>query len=116
MKKILITLLALFAILSLVLLFWPFAEWSDVMSVILRLVPAFSIQMLLCIVCGLTFVTITPVLITGGVATWGTYLYFTSSHWNNATIGGLIADYISPFIICTIVLLVYTRIKKKQIR
>ena len=114
MKKTVNILLVVAVIVPVVLLFWPFAMWNDVMSVILRVIPAFAVQALLCRISRLNFVKAIPVLLTGVFATWGTYLYFTSPHWNNATVGDLVADYVSPFICCIIVLIVYLLTKKKK--
>ena len=54
-----------------------------------------------------------PVFATGALALWGTYLYFTSPHWANAAVGGLIADYVSPFICCFAVLAAHLVTKRK---
>lgn len=84
-------------ILPLVLLFWPFAQWNNAMSFLLRVVPAFSLQLLLC---RYRLFKILPLLATGAAALWGIWLFHTSSAWMHATLGGLIADYISPFLAC----------------
>ena len=114
MKKIVNILLVFAFIISLVLLFWPFAEWNDAMSVILRIIPSVAVQVLLCRICKSNIVKTIPVLLTSAFAAWGTYLFFTSPHWSNATVGSLIADYVSPFICCIVVLLVVALIKKKN--
>lgn len=100
------------AILPLVLLFWPFAEWNDVMCLILRVISSIAAQALLCRICRLRIVQSAPAWLTGALAAWGTYLSFTSPHWSNVTAGGLIADYFSPFISCIVVLLAYRLTKK----
>ena len=97
MKRVTNSLLIFAAIIPLVLLFWPFAEWNRAMSVILRVVPSVAIQVLLCRICKRNIVKVIPALLTGAFAAWWVYLFFTSPHWGNATVGGLIADYITPF-------------------
>lgn len=114
MKKTTNILLVFAVIIPLVLLFWPFAEWNDAMSVILRIIPSVAVQVLLCRICKSNIVKAVPALLTGTFAAWGTYLFFTSPHWSNATVGGLIADYVSPFICCIVVLITYLLAKKKQ--
>ena len=114
MKKTTNILLVFAVIIPLVLLFWPFAEWNDAMSVILRIIPSVAVQVLLCRICKSNIVKAVPALLTGAFAAWGTYLFFTSPHWSNATVGGLIADYVSPFICCIVVLITYLLAKKKQ--
>lgn len=114
MKKATNTLLVFAVIIPLVLLFWPFATWHGIMALILRIIPAIAVQALVCRVCRSNIVRAIPALLTGAFAAWGTYLFFTSPHWINATVGDLIADYVSPFIGCIIVLLAYLLIKKKK--
>lgn len=114
MKKATNTLLVFAVIIPLVLLFWPFATWHGIMALILRIIPAIAVQALVCRVCRSNIVRAIPALLTGAFAAWGTYLFFTSPHWINATAGDLIADYVSPFIGCIIVLLAYLLIKKKK--
>lgn len=114
MKKTINTLLAVAVIIPIVLLFWPFAMWNNIMLVILRVIPSFAVQILLFRVGKWNIIKIIPILITGIFATWGTYLYFTSPHWVNATFwGSLIADYVSPFISCLNALIVCILAKKK---
>ena len=73
------------------------------MAVTLRVVPSLAAQVLLFRVGKWNIVRALPVLIAGAFAARGTYLYFDSPHWVNATFwGGLIADYVSPFISCVI--------------
>ena len=114
MKKTTNILLVFAVIIPLVLLFWPFAEWNDAMSVILRIIPSVAVQVLLCRICKLNIVKAVPALLTGTFAAWGTYLFFTSPHWSNATVGDLVADYVSPFICCIVVFVVCLLIKKKK--
>ena len=114
MKKTTNILLVFALIIPLVLLFWPFAEWNDAMSVILRITPSVAVQVLLCRICKSNIVKAVPALLTGAFATWGTYLFFTSPHWSNATVGGLITDYVSPFMCCIVVLTTYLLAKKKK--
>ena len=114
MKKTTNLLLVIAIIIPVVLLFWPFAQWNNVMSVILRVIPSLAVQVLLCRIGKQSLVKAIPALLTGVWALWGTYLYFTSPHWSNATFFDLIADYVSPFICCAAVLIVFSMIKKKK--
>ena len=114
MKKIINTLLVFAVIIPLVLLFWPFAAWHGIMALILRMIPAVAVQALVCRMCKSNIVRSIPALLTGTLAAWGTYLFLTSPHWSNATAGDLIADYVSPFIGCIIVLLICLPAKKKK--
>ena len=114
MKKTTNILLVFSVIIPLVLLFWPFAEWTDAMSVILRIIPSVAVQVLLCRICKPNIVKAVPALLTGAFAAWGTYLFFTSPHWSNATFGDLVADYVSPFIACLVALIACPLIKKKK--
>ena len=114
MKKLSNSLLVLAVIISLVLLFWPFAEWDGGMDLILRVLPAFGVQMLLCGGCKSNFVKAIPVLLTGALTAWGTYLFFTSPHWRDATVGDLMGDYISPFFGCIAGLLLCFLRRKRE--
>ena len=102
-KKTLNILLLIGFIIPMPLLFWPFAQWGDTMVLILRVVPALSVQALLYRVGKYNIIKAIPLIMTGLFSLWGTYLYFTSPHWVNATFGGMIADYVSPFISSAIV-------------
>ena len=115
MKKTINILLVVALIIPIVLLFWPFAMWNDVISLILRVIPSLAVQVLLFRVGKWNIVKALPILLTGAEAVWGTYLYFTSPHWSNATFwGSLIADYVSPFISCLVALAACLLIKEKQ--
>lgn len=114
MKKTVDILLIIAVIVPVVLLFWPFAMWNDVMSLILRIIPSLAAQILLFRVGKRNIVKSLPVLFSGAFAAWGTYLYFTSPHWSNATWDTLIADYVSPFICCFVVLSVCLIMNKKK--
>ena len=107
-------LLIIAVVFPLILLFWPFAQWDGVMSVLLRAVPALAAQLLLCRMGKHPLIKAIPTLLTGALAAWGTYLYFTSPHWNNATVGDLIADYVSPFLCCLAVLIPYLLLHNKK--
>ncbi len=114
MKKTIDALLVIATIIPVVLLFWPFVMWNDLMSVILRVIPSFSVQVLVFRIGKWNIIKALPVLIAGIFAAWGTYLYSTSPHWINATFwGSLIADYVSPFISCLGALIVCILVKKK---
>lgn len=115
MKKTIDALLAAAVMIPVVLLFWPFAMWNDAMAVILRVIPAFAVQVLLFRIGKWNIVKALPALLTGALAAWGTYLYYTSPHWSNASFwGSLMADYVSPFISCAAALLICLLIKKKK--
>lgn len=114
MKKTTNRLLIMATIIPIVLLFWPFAQWNTVMAVILRVIPSCAVQALCCKTGKTNIVKAIPALLTGAFATWGTYLYFTSPHWSNATAGDLIADYVSPFICCILILSVCILVKKQK--
>lgn len=114
MKKVIYAVLVFAVIIPLVLLFWPFSEWHGIMALILRIVPTIAVQVLLCRICKPNIIRAIPALLTGTFAIWGTYLFFTSPHWSNATAGDLIADYVSPFIGCIVVLLACLVTKKKK--
>ena len=101
-------------IIPLVLLFWPFVMWNDTMDLILRVVPSLATQVLLCRIGRWKIVKAIPATLTGVFAAWGIYLYCTSPHWSNATLGGLVINYISPFICCVIVLITCLFLKKKK--
>ena len=107
MKKTVNILLTLAVILPLTLLFWPFVQWNDTVSLMLRVIPSLSAQILLCRVGKRIWIKAIPTVITGAVALWGIYLYFTSPHWVTATVCGLLSDYVSPFTCCAAVLAVY---------
>ena len=107
MKKTTNILLLVAVVLPLVLIFWPFAQWNNVMSFLLRIIPSLSAQILLCRVGKHSWIKSIPAVVTGAVALWGTYLYFTTSHWQNAMVTGLLVDYVSPFTCCAAVLAVY---------
>jgi len=115
MKKLIDTLLIFAVIIPFILLLWPFAMWNDVMSVILRIIPSFAVQVLLFRVGKWNIIRVLPVLVTCTLAGWGIYLYFTSPHWSNATFwGSLIADYASPFIACLVAWAVCFIARKKK--
>ena len=114
MKKETNILLVFAVILPLALLFWPFATWHGIMALILRMIPAIAVQALVCRICKSSIVRAIPALLTGALAVWGTYLFFTSPHWSSATAGDLIGDYVSPFLGCIAVLLTCLLTKKKH--
>ena len=107
MKSVVNTLLWFAVIVPVVLLFWPFAMWNDVMQLLLRVIPAFAVQVLMFRNGKWGIVKWIPILLTGVLAGWGIYLYFTSDHWIHATFwGSLVADYISPFLSCLVSLII----------
>ena len=113
-QKTINRMLVIISIVSMILLMWPFAMWNDVMLLILRIIPTFAIQILLCRVGKYTIIKMIPLLLTGGLAVWGSYLFYTSPHWINATFwGSLIADYVSPFICCVVTIIIWRFSKKR---
>ena len=114
MKKATNILLVFAVVIPLVLLFWPFATWHGIMALILRILPAVAVQALVCRICKTSIIRAIPALLTGAFAAWGTYLFFTSTHWINASTGDLIVDYVSPFIGCIAVLLAWLLTEKKK--
>ena len=114
MKKTTNIILILAVVVPVALLFWPFATWNAAMSLILRVIPSLAVQVLLCRLGRWNIIKAMPALLTGVFAAWGTYLYFTSPHWSNATVGDLLADYVSPFICCIVALIVCLLIKKNK--
>ena len=100
------------SVVPVILLMWPFAWWGDAAGLILRVIPSLSVQALLCNTIKNGWLKTVPLALTALAALWGIYLFFTSASWVNATVGGLVADYISPFICCAIVYAVY-RLKKQ---
>ena len=114
MKKMINELLVVAVIVPCVLLFWPFVRWSDAMSLILRVIPCLALQILTYRVGKRNIIKVLPTLIAGAFAAWGVFLFSFSSHWSDATLGVLIADYVSPFIACAIALIACMLIKKKK--
>ncbi len=114
MKKTVDSLLIAAVLIPLVLLFWPFVTWNEVMSVTLRVIPSVAAQVLLFRAGKQYIVRILPTLLATVVAIWGTYFYFTSPHWSDATVFGLIADYVSPLISCTVALTACLLVKKAK--
>lgn len=114
MKKTTDILLILAVIVPLVLLFWPFATWHGAPALLLRLIPAFAAQALLCRVSRSKLLRALPLVATFAMAAWGTYLFFTSEHWINATVWDLLRDYVSPFVGCAAALIVCAAAGKKR--
>ncbi len=107
MKKMFVnTLLVLGVIVPVVLLFWPFVSWGDAMSLILRIILSFSVQILFCRLAKHKAIEAIPFLLTGAFALWATNLYMTSPSWSNASFWGYVAECLSPFLCCLVVYLV----------
>ena len=102
-------------VLPLVMLFWPFAQWGTGMNLVLRVIPSASLQMIFCKTVRCHVVKLLPVVCAGLFAAWGMYLYFTSPHWSHATVGGLLVDYISPFISCAAAYGIWHLRRKKEV-
>lgn len=90
-------------IVSLVLHFWPLAYWSGTTLVILRIIPALCAQALLYRIGKHAMIKVLPLIITGALAVWGSYIYFKPPHSPYATVWMLFWDYMSPFVSCVIV-------------
>lgn len=105
MKSTWTTLLIIGTVLPLVLLLWPFAMWGAAASLILRVIAAACGQALFCMLKLPRLLKGLPFAGTLCLALWGTWLYCTSSHWVNATLSDLLADYVSPAISCAAVLI-----------
>ena len=92
-------------VLPLILLFWPMPHnmWNPLASALLRVIPAGSAQVLFRGVRKSAWLRALPLALTGCLAGWGTFLYFTSETWADATFVGLLADYVSPLIGCAII-------------
>jgi len=99
------------AVLPLVLLMWPFATWGAGASLLLRVTAAACMQALFCTIKLPAVLKLIPFFVGLVLACWGTWLFCTSPHWSNATLGDLLADYVSPAISCAVVLLI-GRIKR----
>jgi len=99
-NRILKILLTASVIVPLVLLLWPFAQWDGAMAAVLRILPAVCGQTLLCGMSKRRWLKVVLPILTGLIFLWGVYLFFTSSHWSDATFGGLLADYATPLMGC----------------
>lgn len=106
-KSIVNVLLVLGVILPVTMLFWPFVSWGDAMSLILRIIPSLSVQILFCRLAKHRAVEAIPFLLTGAFALWATDLYMTSPSWSGASFWkDYIADCVSPFLCCLMVYMV----------
>lgn len=74
----------------------------DIVTLLLFITSAFSVQLLLMRVMISKYVKMLPLIATLVFAAWGVWLYCTSPAWANATLGDLIIDYVSPSIGCVI--------------
>ena len=89
------------------MLFWPFVSWGDAMSLILRILPSLSVQILFCRLVKQKAIEAIPFLLTGAFALWATDLYMTSPSWSRASFWNeYVADCLSPFLCCLVVYLV----------
>ena len=106
-KGIVNVLLVLGVILPVTMLFWPFVSWGDAMSLILRIIPSLSVQILFCRLAKHRAVEAIPFLLTGAFALWATDLYMTPPSWSGASFWkDYIADCVSPFLCCLMVYMV----------
>ena len=83
-------------ILPLVLLFWPYAAWGGLLSLLLRAIPMAVLQYLFCRSTKRPWLEAAPLLAAAALAAWGTWLFWTSDHWSHATAWNLLLDYCSP--------------------
>lgn len=90
-------------IVPIIFLFWPFAQWSEMTYLALRIIPSVSAQVLLCRIGKNSIIKTIPLMVTAGIALWGIYLALISPDWKYATVGNLFCDYISMFICCIFV-------------
>ena len=107
MKKTVVNvLLVLGVIVPVSMLLWPFVSWGDAMSLILRIIPSLSVQILFCRLAKHKAIEAIPFLLTGAFALWATDLYMTSPSWSNASFWkDYVADCLSPFLCCLVVYL-----------
>jgi len=114
-KSIINTLLILSVIVPVVMLFWPFVSWDGIMSLILRIIPSLSAQLLFCRIAKHKAIEAIPFLLTGAFALWTTELYMTSPSWSNANFWkDYVADCLSPFLCCFVVYLVSVFLKERK--
>ena len=114
-RTILNVLLSLGVIVPIIMLFYPYDSWGDVMSLILRIIPSFSAQILFCRIAKHRAVEAFLFLLTGAFALWATDLYMTSPNWNRASFwNDYIADCVSPFLCCLVVYLVSIFRKERE--
>ena len=107
MKKTVVNvLLVLGVIVPVTMLLWPFVSWGDAMSLILRIIPSLSVQILFCRLAKHKAIEAIPFLLTGAFALWATDLYMTSPSWSNASFLSYVADCLSPFFCCLAMYLV----------
>lgn len=107
MKKTVVNvLLVLGVIVPVTMLLWPFVSWGDAMSLILRIIPSLSVQILFCRLAKHKAIEAIPFLLTGAFALWATDLYMTSPSWSNASFWSYVADCLSPFFCCLAMYLV----------
>ena len=101
---------------SLLLLFgqgMAFPYFSPFTVFLLHILPALSIQWLLCRVSQSALVRGLPLLLTTALALWGLWLFLTSPHWSHATLGGYLADYVSPAMGCALTLAAFRLTHRK---
>jgi len=90
---------------ALIVHFWPMACWSGTAIVLLRVIAAFSAQMLSFRMFKSSGLKLLPLLLTVLLALWGGWLFATSPAWANATFFGYVLDYCSPALACAVVCL-----------
>jgi len=77
---------------------------------ILRFVAAACIQYLSLRIARQELVRFLPLMLTFLLAVWGIFLFLTSPSWQNATLGSLLADYVTPLLGCCSAWLVHRKL------
>lgn len=102
MKKALSLILFLVCLYILFMQGFGFPSIPPAVDLILRLFAAGSIQIFFCICFRKNMLQLFPLMLTLALALWGTWLFFTSDSWRNASILDLLADYCSPAFACSL--------------
>ena len=95
-------------IIPLAVLFWPmpYKPWNSFVDGLLCAIPSFAAQILFCRVGKRSVVRVIPAIFTGAFAGWGVYLSCVSPDWQ-ASLIDLFRAYVSPFLCCLLVLLIF---------
>ncbi len=114
-KSVFCSLLLIGVIVPLIMLFWPFVSWGNAMSLLLRMIPSVSAQLLFCRVAKHKGVQAIPFLLTGAFALWATDLYLTSPSWSNASFWiDYVGECMSPFLCCLVVYLTSVFLEERK--
>lgn len=74
-------------------------KWVDLA---LRIAAALCLQITAIQLTKKTMLRLLPVMVTGCFAVLGLFLLLTSPSWRQATVGGFLMDYVSPFAACSL--------------